>query len=350
MYIKQLKNNVFALRLVCGEEICESLEYVCRIYGITGGTVTGIGTTDSAVIGVYNIAKKSFEGREVNTFCEIASLSGNISVKDRTSIVHLHAVLADGDGKVYAGHLKSAITSATAEIFIHKTSALEKAYDEETGLNLFDFSSSETENELKRYLISKGAYDVGFCRVSENDADGLCFAVSIAVSGDSYFENYSAVNSKADSLSALAEKFLKERGYEAQAVSASCFSTKNDKLQYSPFSHKKAAVLSGLGMIGKNSMFIHKSLKGMVVLASVRTNCVFNSVQIESFDVCKDCNRCKETCPASAVRGNQWYAEMPADGQLDAEKCAAYMRLCSDLNSEKAACANCLKVCPYTGR
>lgn len=349
MYVKQLENNLFVLRLVRTEEICKSIEHACRVYGISGGTVTGIGTTDSAVIGVYNLSKKAFEGKEVNNFCEIASLSGNISVKDGESIVHLHAVLADADGRVYAGHLKSGITSATAEIFIQKTDEIKKFYDEETGLNLFDFSLSTLENELKDYLISNGAADVGFCRYGE-ESDGLNYAVSIVLSDEMYFENYSAANNKAQKLADMAENFLKQYGFKAKAVKVTSFGTESGKEKAPLFSHKKAAVLSGLGMIGKNSMFIHKSENAPILLASVRTNCVFSCVQIEDTDLCVGCNKCKDACPAGAIKGKKWYAGMPAGEQLDAEKCEARMRFLSEKDKEKAACARCIKVCPYLKR
>lgn len=344
MYVKQLETGVLAVRLVRGEEICKSIEHVCRVYAVRGGTVMGIGTTDSAVIGVYNLSKKAFEGKEVNTFCEIAGLSGNISVKDGECIAHIHAVLADADGKVYAGHLKSGMASATAEIFIQKTDGINKFYDEKTGLNLFDFSPSALEKELKDYLISNGATDVGFCKYGK-ESGGLNYAVSIVLCDDKYFENYNAVNSKVQKIADLAEQFLKEHGYKAKAVDVTSFRTESGETKYSSFSHKRAAVLSGLGVIGKNSMFIHKS-ENAAILASVKTDCVFSCTQLTALDLCKNCSKCKDACPAGSIKGKPWYG----DQQLDAEKCAAYMRLLSEKDKEKAACARCVKVCPFAKR
>lgn len=139
MRVKQLENAI-AVRLDIGDEISESLKSVCSKYNITTGIVSGIGTTDNAVIGIYNLPEQKFEGTTVTEFCEISDLSGNISTMDDEVYLHLHATLGSKSGKVFAGHLQSAVVAATAEIFIIPfTGIINRRKDNITGLNIFDF-------------------------------------------------------------------------------------------------------------------------------------------------------------------------------------------------------------------
>lgn len=139
--MKYVQNeNELVLRLDIGDEICSCIQKVCAENSIKTADVTGIGTTDNAQIGIYNLAKKEFFANEVHRFCEIASLCGNVCLMDGEQYVHLHAVLCSEDGTVFAGHLKSAVVAATAEIVIRKIDLnVGRRYDRLTGLNIFEF-------------------------------------------------------------------------------------------------------------------------------------------------------------------------------------------------------------------
>ena len=133
-------DDAIVMRLDPGDEICSCIEKVCVEKEIRAAEITGIGTTDNAQIGVYNLAKKEFFADEVHEFCEIVSLCGNASVMDGKPYVHLHATLGSQSGKVFAGHLKSAVVAATAELVIRKIELdIGRRYDRKTGLNIFDF-------------------------------------------------------------------------------------------------------------------------------------------------------------------------------------------------------------------
>ena len=139
-----MRSKVFegavAVRLDIGDEIVECLKYVCEKHGIKSGAIMGIGATDNANLGVYDIERKSYEGKTVDEFCEIANLSGNVSSMNGEVYLHLHVTLGGKSGRIYAGHLQSAVISATAEIFILPfDEAIDRKRDEEHGLNIFDF-------------------------------------------------------------------------------------------------------------------------------------------------------------------------------------------------------------------
>lgn len=137
MRTKRFENTV-AVRLDVGDEIVESLKYACSKYGVSLGVISGIGASKNAVIGVYDVEKQSYNGINVDEFCEIASLNGNVSTMNGGIYLHLHAVLG-GAKKVYAGHLQSAVIGATAEIFITVLDGeIDRKRDNEIGINIFD--------------------------------------------------------------------------------------------------------------------------------------------------------------------------------------------------------------------
>lgn len=138
-----MKTKVFgstvAVRLDKGEEIFSCVEQVCVENGIKSGTVSGLGTTDDIVMGVYDIASKSFFPNRFCEFMEITNLTGNVTTLNGKTYIHLHITTADKSGRAYGGHLKTAVVGATAEIFITSLGGeLCRRYDEETGLNIFE--------------------------------------------------------------------------------------------------------------------------------------------------------------------------------------------------------------------
>lgn len=132
--------NRVALRLAKGEEVVESIKSLCAKLGIKAGTVSGLGASDNAEIGVLDTKSKTYVKHPLTGDMEIASLIGNVSVAENGGVyLHLHAVFGGLDG-VYAGHLDYAYISATAEIFIDVFGAeISRFKDEETGLNLIKF-------------------------------------------------------------------------------------------------------------------------------------------------------------------------------------------------------------------
>ena len=53
---------------------------------------------------------------------------------------HLHMSAGDAQGRVFGGHLNEAIISATCEMVVEVIDGrVERAYDDDIGLNLFKF-------------------------------------------------------------------------------------------------------------------------------------------------------------------------------------------------------------------
>ncbi len=139
MEYKKYGQKIF-VRIDKGEEIVGKLKELCSDEKITLGTVNGIGATDRAEIGLFDTHEKKYYGKELEGDMEIAPLSGNITTMDGEVYLHLHINLGDKENKAFAGHLNSALVSATFEAVIDvMEGTLERSKDEEIGLNLLDY-------------------------------------------------------------------------------------------------------------------------------------------------------------------------------------------------------------------
>jgi predicted DNA-binding protein with PD1-like motif len=132
--------NHWIVRIDKGEEIVATLEQFCRQKGIRLGTVSGIGATDHATIGLFRTRTKEYVRKEVTGDHEITSLTGNISRMKGEVYLHLHINLSDANYHTFGGHLNSAVVSATCEIVVRALDGeVDREFSEEIGLNLYRF-------------------------------------------------------------------------------------------------------------------------------------------------------------------------------------------------------------------
>ena len=138
MNYKRMANKV-VVRIDSGEEIVETLRQICTDLGITFGTITGIGATNRAIIGLFDMKTKKYHSTEFTGDYEISLLYGNISTMDGKPYLHIHANLCDIKHESFGGHLESAIVSATFEAMIDILDGnINRKFNEETGLNLME--------------------------------------------------------------------------------------------------------------------------------------------------------------------------------------------------------------------
>ena len=102
----------WVLRLAPGNDLLEALEDARKAQGWTAVFVTaGIGSLDSAAL-------RFADQREATTIAgplELVSLSGTLSLDGP----HLHATVADAQGRVHGGHLRPGATvRTTAELLL----------------------------------------------------------------------------------------------------------------------------------------------------------------------------------------------------------------------------------------
>ena len=130
------------VRIDRGEEVVETLKAFCREHRVRLGTITGIGATDRAVVGLFRTGTRQYLTREFTGDMEITNLTGNVSTLDGHVYIHLHVTLSDPEYKAWGGHLTSAVISGTLEAVVHEAEgSLERAFDEHVGLNLFRFDA-----------------------------------------------------------------------------------------------------------------------------------------------------------------------------------------------------------------
>lgn len=132
------KDTIY-LRIDKGEEVCSSLLKIAKELNINSASISGLGASNEFTVGVFDLDKKEFIGNNFKTEYEITNLTGNLSLKDNLPYLHLHGTFANLK-EVVGGHVTKCIISLTAEIVIKKTNKkINRIFDNETGLNLWDF-------------------------------------------------------------------------------------------------------------------------------------------------------------------------------------------------------------------
>ncbi|MZQ96766.1 MAG: [Fe-S]-binding protein [Acidaminobacter sp.] len=142
-----------------------------------------------------------------------------------------------------------------------------------------------------------------------------------------YYELGRAVN--------LIAEFLRERGFNAQAVPAIS-------------SNLNLAVMArdaGLGGFGKHGLLITDEFGPSVRIAAVLTdlnNLPFSNAQNKAWikDFCDTCNACVRKCPAKAIYEKPLVLEDGSEQHIDFKKCAVPF-------SKQHGCTICIKECAF---
>ncbi len=162
-----------------------------------------------------------------------------------------------------------------------------------------------------------------------------------------YFHHYRTINALIDQIALRAVILIQQKGYDAVAVPAS--QTVNDSREgYSGiFQHKTAAILSGLGWLGKSGLFISSELGPRVRLGTVLTDMELPFYKGNMMPIgCKECKRCVDACPAMAITGNTWEIGCSRSHIVDAKACSEYMNSKFKGIGRGSVCGICMKVCP----
>lgn len=207
-------------------------------------------------------------------------------------------------------------------------------------------------NELGADIV--GACDLGYAPIE--DFPNMRYAVSLGIKlSDAvfktidtapsfvYFQHYRTANTILDTIAFNLARQIENEGYLALPVAASqSLGSKNPYNGIVP--HKTAAVLSGLGFVGKSGLFLSNDYGSKIRLATVLTDLpLFYDGEIIK-NGCGDCTLCRDACPAGAIYGTP----PTADGQrnFDAEKCSRYMKEHFQSIGRGSVCGICIKACP----
>lgn len=150
-----------------------------------------------------------------------------------------------------------------------------------------------------------------------------------------YFLNYFMINHELNRIALKLGRFLESEGYEATPIPAS--HPYNVDENRGDLSHRHAAVLAGIGSMGKNNLLITKNYGPRVRLVSIVTNAplVGDSPLNENF--CEGCEECIKFCPVNALE----------TGYTNKEKCITQLKkIGKELNINDLICGICIKACP----
>ncbi len=131
-YVLSIDNHV---------EIVKALQSFCQEKRIRAGVVSGIGAIGEATFRFLDPATKKYVDKAFSEQMEITNLTGNISTKDGVPYLHLHVTAGRRDYSCIGGHLLSAVINGACELYVESFpgAQLGRRFDEETGLNLYEF-------------------------------------------------------------------------------------------------------------------------------------------------------------------------------------------------------------------
>ncbi len=170
-----------------------------------------------------------------------------------------------------------------------------------------------------------------------------------------YYHHYRTVNNLIDLITLRGSLYIEDCGYRAFAVPASQSINeegpgKDGKKEYKEyrgiFPHKTAAVLAGLGWIGKSGLFISNRFGPRVRLGTILTDAQLPALP-QAGDNCGNCVECVKACPAGALKGNSWYQGIDRDLIVDAKRCSDHMKSAYRNIGRGHVCGICIKVCPH---
>jgi predicted DNA-binding protein with PD1-like motif len=141
--MKEVKlKELFMGKLRHGADLLEELTKICMEKNIQLGNIEAIGAVQKAVIGYYHQDKREYEFITLDQHLEILNLTGNISIKDGSPMVHAHVTLADEEGKAFGGHLApgTIIFACECVIEVYDGPVFERSFDQETGLPLWSMT------------------------------------------------------------------------------------------------------------------------------------------------------------------------------------------------------------------
>lgn len=109
--------KVHILRVDQGKEVLSEIIRACEANGIRSAILLGLGLLSRSKVAFFDPDKQVYKTMDVDEPSELASLTGNVSIKEGKPFAHVHVVLGS-EGKTVAGHLVEGYVAGTAEIMI----------------------------------------------------------------------------------------------------------------------------------------------------------------------------------------------------------------------------------------
>jgi predicted DNA-binding protein with PD1-like motif len=142
--ISSKKDNIIIARYLNNEDLFEGLKELCSKHDFqTAVVLSSTGMLKQAEL-CYFVRTGNYAPKFFAQPMELCCISGMLSKQDGEYHFHLHAALADGDKKVFGGHLSKAKVNVTCELVLMETGLpVERKMEESTGLMALGFPESE---------------------------------------------------------------------------------------------------------------------------------------------------------------------------------------------------------------
>ncbi len=172
--------------------------------------------------------------------------------------------------------------------------------------------------------------------------------------------SYEVVNMELQTISMYGTLMLEEYGYKSLYLPTTYGMTLSWPGNYiwdfpkmksggGPFSHRHAAVAAGLGMFGRNNLFMTEKYGSRVRLVSIITEAELEPDPMLEEQIClgEKCNKCVKSCPSGAFTEETYeYNVGTATVQvckMDIEKCRGYYK---DSVMGTQCGRECMTACP----
>jgi predicted DNA-binding protein with PD1-like motif len=125
-----------------GEEAFATLTRFGDDMAISGASLTAIGAFESAVVGWFDFASKSYRKARIDEQCEVLSAIGDFAVgDDGKASLHLPVVLGLSDGTTRGDHLLEGKVRPTLEVVLQETPVgLRRRKRADIGIALIDLA------------------------------------------------------------------------------------------------------------------------------------------------------------------------------------------------------------------
>lgn len=220
-------------------------------------------------------------------------------------------------------------------------------------------SANETTSEIvKQYGMDAGANVVGIATSKDFDlapegfkpSDVLKGCRSVIVLGatfesealngiDEYSASRNLMLTKMTKMAKEVAKRVKADGYKVKHISASggkWVEGDGRKEQFGLISLKHAAEIAGLGVIGKNYLLTNPKYGNLLWFSAVLTDAELIPDKKIQFDLCDNCKKCVEACPAGALDNIESFGK---------KGCSKFYTI--ENRKFKIKCFLCRTVCPY---
>ncbi|MBR0797418.1 DNA-binding protein [Bradyrhizobium jicamae] len=136
--------RIYVVVLDSGEEAFATLTEVAKSLNVAAASLTAIGAFEQAMVGWFDLERRTYKKIEVREQCEVLSAVGDVAVADDGQpSLHVHVVLGLADGTTRGGHLVAATVRPTLEVVMTETPArLRRTKRPELGIALIDLEES----------------------------------------------------------------------------------------------------------------------------------------------------------------------------------------------------------------